>query len=45
MLRTLQKLEDLPLEIVGKAVAAMSVEEFIAMYENARASSKRRKRS
>ena len=39
-----KKLEDLPLEIVGKAVAAMSVEEFIAMYENARASSKRRKR-
>ncbi len=40
-----KKLEDLPLEIVGKAVAAMSLEEFIAMYENARASSKRRKRS
>ena len=40
-----KKLGDLPLEIVGKAVAAMSLDDFIAMYENARASSKRRKGS
>jgi len=36
-------LDDLPLEIVGKAVAAMSLEKFIAMYEKARSGSLRKK--
>lgn len=31
-----RKLEDLPLEIVGEAIAAMSVEDFIAAFEKAR---------
>lgn len=39
-----KKLEDLPLEVIAEAVAAMSVEDFIALYENARGSSKRKKR-
>ena len=39
-----KKLEDLPLGIIGEAVAAMSVDDFIALYENARTSSARKKR-
>ena len=31
-----KKLDDLPLGIIGEAVAAMSVDDFIALYENAR---------
>jgi hypothetical protein len=40
-----KKLEDLPLEIIGKSVAAMSVEDFIAMYERARGHSLRKKKA
>lgn len=39
-----RKLDDLPLEIIGEAVAAMGVDDFIALYENARTSSARKKR-
>ena len=35
-------LDDLPLDIVGKAVAAMTVEDFIALYEKARGGSLRK---
>jgi hypothetical protein len=38
-----KKLEDLPLEIIGKSVGAMSVDDFIAMYEKARGHSLRKK--
>ena len=38
-------LDDLPLEIVGEAVAAMSLEDFVAMYEKARGGSLRKKSS
>ena len=34
-----RKLEDLPLDVIGEAVAAMGVDDFIALYENARTSS------
>ena len=40
-----RKLEDLPLDVIGQSVAAMSVEEFIAMYEKARGGSPRKKRA
>ncbi len=39
-----RKLDDLPLVIIGEAVAAMGVDDFIALYENARTSSARKKR-
>jgi len=39
-----KKLDDLPLDIIGKSVAAMSVEDFIALYEKARGSSLRKKK-
>jgi Domain of unknown function (DU1801) len=31
-----KRLEDLPLEIVGQAIASTSVEDFIALYESSR---------
>ena len=37
-----KKLDDLPLPLIGEAVAKMSVDEFIALYERARAGSKRK---
>lgn len=39
-----KKLDDLPLEIIGEAAAAMDVDDFVSLYENARASSALRKR-
>ena len=36
-----KKVEDLPLELVGEAVAAMSVEGFLSLYEKARGKSLR----
>lgn len=37
-----KKLEDLPLELIGQAVAYNTTQEFIQMYEDARTSSKRK---
>lgn len=39
-----RKLEDLPLELIGEAVAMTSKEELIELYEDARKSAKRAKR-
>jgi hypothetical protein len=38
-----KKLEDLPLELIGEVVARLTPDEFIARYEEARKSAKRRK--
>ena len=37
-----KKLDDLPLDLIGEAVASMSVDDFIALYERARAGTKRK---
>jgi hypothetical protein len=39
-----KSLDDLPLDVVGEAIARVGVEDFVAMYEDAR-SSPRRKRA
>ena len=39
-----KKIEDLPLDVIGEAVAAVPVEDFIALYERARGSSMREAR-
>jgi hypothetical protein len=40
-----RKIDDLPLEIIGKAVAATKMEDFIALYEKARGGSLRKKKN
>ena len=39
-----RKLEDLPLPLIGDTIALMDVDEFVAVYEKARASARRRRK-
>ena len=39
-----RKLEDLPLPLIGDTIALMDVDEFVAVYEKARASARRRQK-